>query len=554
MTKYIFVTGGVISGLGKGITSASIGALLKEMGYSIAIIKCDPYLNIDPGTQNPFQHGETYVTHDGMECDLDLGHYERFLNSETCRMSNMTSGQVYETILGKERRGDFQGQTVQVVPHVTEEIQKRIIRLGVNKKSDIVICEIGGTVGDIESLPFLEAIRQMQKKVGRDNCCYVHLSYVPYIASSGEVKTKPTQHSVKELRSIGITPDIIICRTSKEVDFTSELKNKISIFCDVDVQDVIEGNDVIDIYEVPINYHNQQVHLRICDHLKLDKNIECNMSKWESYINKKCKGEVKIGIVGKYIGCQDAYKSIEESLKHAAKENEVNLIISKIDAENIPETKMNDITSCDGILVPGGFGQRGFEGKVDVAGMAYNLKIPYFGICLGMQAAVVAAARRSPMITDANSTEFDKNCINPVINLMEEQKEITDMGGTMRLGDYECYFLGVRDDNIAFRAYDDDCLFDGVFEYEFSAVERHRHRYEFNDEYESILNTDVCGIMICGRDKKTELVEIIQGMNHPWYIGVQFHPEFKSSPLKPHPLFVDFIRSAKENRSKKNEE
>lgn len=544
-TRYVFVTGGVVSGLGKGIASASIGALLKKLGFKVAAIKVDPYLNIDPGTQNPYQHGEVFVTEDGCETDLDLGHYERFLDEPCCSLSNMTSGQIYSTILEKERKGDYQGQTVQVIPHVTQEIQRRIIKLAQKKDADIVLCEIGGTVGDIESQPFLEAIRQMSKRVGRENCCYVHLTLVPYISSSGEVKTKPTQHSVRDLRAVGIYPDIIICRTPHKAHLDDDLKKKISLFCDVDPEDVIEGTDVDDIYEVPTKFLNQDVHMRVLEKINLVSATSIAFSVFEEYVKKSkalkhavdstvkvsrdgfFRRNFKIAIIGKYVECKDAYISIEESIKHAAVSQNMAVDILKIDAEDFEKFSDDVKKDWDGIVVPGGFGERGIEGKILAAKYCRENNVPYLGICLGLQIAVIEFARNICGLDDANSTEFDSSCLYPVIDLMENQKSVTGMGGTMRLGDFTCK---LKRNSLVGQYYNEDVI-----------VERHRHRYEFNDEFENIMEEN--GLVVVGRDELTGLVEIVENKNQDFFVGVQFHPEFKSRPFGSRPVFVGFLDS-----------
>ncbi len=530
-SKFIFVTGGVVSSLGKGIASASIAALLQARGLNITLQKLDPYINVDPGTMNPYQHGEVFVTEDGAETDLDLGHYERFTTISITHSNNVTAGQVYDTVINKERKGEYLGGTVQVIPHITDEIKHRIRDNA--KGKDIAIIEIGGTVGDIESLPFLEAIRQLKKDVGPENVLYVHLTLVPYIKGSGELKTKPTQHSVKELRAIGIQPDILLCRTDRHID--KDLKAKIALFSDVDQDAVIAAIDVDSIYDVPVEFHNEALDEKIIEKLHIWTGAP-DLSKWESLSKRTAgiKDEVTIGIVGKYVHLRDSYKSLHEALTHGGIANNVRINHKYIDSEDIekegPAKYLNDV---DGILVPGGFGNRGIEGKILAAKYAREKKIPYFGICLGMQIAVIEFARHVLNIKDANSSEFDAKTKNPVIDLMPEQKGTKQLGGSMRLGAYECR---IKAGTHASRAYGKDIIY-----------ERHRHRYEFNNDYrEDVVSK---GMVISGEYPGKKLVEIIELKNHPWFLGCQFHPEFKSKPISPHPLFVHFIKASLKKNS-----
>ncbi len=530
-SKFIFVTGGVVSSLGKGIASASIAALMQARGLNITLQKLDPYINVDPGTMNPYQHGEVFVTDDGAETDLDLGHYERFTNISITHSNNVTAGQVYDTVINKERKGDYLGGTVQVIPHITDEIKHRIRDNA--KGKDLAIIEIGGTVGDIESLPFLEAIRQLKKDVGPENVLYVHLTLVPYIKGSGELKTKPTQHSVKELRAIGIQPDILLCRTDRHID--KDLKAKIALFSDVDQDAVIAAIDVESIYDVPVEFHNEGLDEKIIEKLHIWTGAP-DLSKWESLSKKTAgiKDEVTIGIVGKYVHLRDSYKSLHEALTHGGIANSVKIDHKYIDSEDIenegPAKFLNDV---NGILVPGGFGNRGIEGKILAARYAREKKIPYFGICLGMQIAVIEFARHVLNIRDANSSEFDSKTKHAVIDLMPEQKNNIQLGGSMRLGAYECR---IKSGTHAARAYGKDTIF-----------ERHRHRYEFNNDFR--LNFISKGMIISGEYPDKKLVEIIELKNHPWYLGCQFHPEFKSKPIAPHPLFIQFIKASAKKKA-----
>jgi len=538
-TKYIFVTGGVLSSLGKGLASAAIGALLESRGLRVTIKKLDPYINVDPGTMNPFQHGEVFVTDDGAETDLDLGHYERFTRAKLGRNSNFTTGKIYHSVITKERKGEYLGGTVQVIPHITDEI-KSSIKLGTTDV-DIVIVEIGGTIGDIESLPFLEAIRQFKADVGKENVLYIHLTLVPYIATAGEVKTKPTQHSVKELRSIGIQADILLCRADRNL--SREIKSKIALYCNVGEDAVITAKDVTCIYEVPLNFHREGLDNKIVELLHIWTRVP-RLENWEELIRKikNLKHEVSIAIVGKYVDLTESYKSLNEALHHGGIPNDSQVNLMFIDSETLDSSSCQAVlSSADGILVPGGFGPRGIEGKICAAKYARENQIPYFGICLGMQIAVIEFARSIAGIPDAHSSEFNEFVANPVIYLMlewyDEQTQTvqkrdagSDKGATMRLGAYRC---SLEPDTLAEKAYK---LTD--------ISERHRHRYEFNNAYKERLCEK--GLVISGLSPNGELVEIVELKNHPWFLGCQFHPEFKSRPMDPHPLFRDFIRAALE--------
>ena len=533
-TKYIFVTGGVVSSLGKGITAASLGRLLKSRGYKVTVQKFDPYINIDPGTMSPYQHGEVFVTDDGAETDLDLGHYERFIDINLSKSSNVTTGKIYQSVITKERRGDYLGGTVQVIPHITNEIKSRVFRVGNNDNADFVITEIGGTVGDIESLPFLEAIRQVKKDVGKNDVLYIHVTLVPYIGAAGELKTKPTQHSVKELRSIGITPDILVCRS--EHPMSEDMIAKLAMFCDVDKEAVIQNLTAKSIYEVPELLEKQ--HMDDIVLKKLDMPLkEKDMSGWHDMVARILKHydrKVTIAVAGKYVELQDAYISITESLKHAALHNEAELDIRWVNAEKIeaPGTDLDKVfEGVDGILVPGGFGDRGIEGKISAVRYAREHKIPFFGICLGMQCAVIEFARNVCGVQDANSSEF-KADVPAVIDLMPDQVDIEDKGGTMRLGLYPCK---VYPGTLTEKAYGQPLIY-----------ERHRHRYEFNNEFRDMMVEK--GLVLSGISPDNRLVEIVElpQSEHPWFLGCQFHPEFKSRPTKAHPLFRDFIAAALE--------
>lgn len=529
--KYIFVTGGVLSSLGKGIAAASIGALLEGCGLKFTLMKLDPYINVDPGTMNPFQHGEVYVTDDGAETDLDLGHYERFTHVRMTRSNNITAGRIYYDVIQKERRGDYLGSTVQVIPHITDEIKERIRAVG--KGQDVVICEIGGTVGDIESQPFLEAIRQFRFDTSPRNILYIHLTLVPYIRAADELKTKPTQHSVQKLREIGIQPDILLCRTEKHL--SHEIKKKIALFCNLEVRAVIDARDVASIYEVPLRFHEEQLDQIILDKLGLPFK-EPNLADWRGInrVLEKPSAEVNIAIVGKYTDLKESYKSLGEALIHGGVGNQARVHMVWISAEDLEKdggTKL--LEDCDGVLVPGGFGDRGFEGKVNAARYARENKVPYLGICLGMHCAVVEFARNMAKLEEAHSAEFQPQTPHPIIALMTDQEINGNKGGTMRLGEYPCQ---LRKESVAFRAY-------GHREIH----ERHRHRFEFNNKYRFQL--EEAGMRISGISPNGNLVEIIELADHPWFLAGQFHPEFKSSPRAPHPLFHQFVAHALKHRA-----
>ena len=534
MPKYIFVTGGVVSSLGKGIATSSIGLLIKRHGFNVKPLKLDPYLNVDPGTMNPFQHGEVFVTDDGAETDLDLGHYERFLNQNLSRKNNATAGQIYESLIQKERRGDFLGKTVQVVPHLTDEIKLRIKEL-VEDEDDIIIVEIGGTVGDIESLPFLEAIRQMRLELGEQNTFFIHVTLVPYIKSIGELKTKPTQHSVMKLREIGIQPDLIICRSERKIG--DEIREKISLFTNVPKERVVEMRDLPTIYKAPLILHREKVDQNILKKLDLPPNHGIDLSDWKSFVDKllHLTDRVKIGIVGKYVDVKDSYKSISEAFIHASVSNDVKVELKYIDSEDLEGTDKIDefFKDVDGILVPGGFGSRGIEGKIKAIQFARENKIPFFGICLGMQLASIEFARHVLGLKGANSTEFDPKTPHPIITILPDKKGVTKMGGTLRKGAYPAI------------------LKPGTMTYEIygrvrEISERHRHRYEFNPAYREIFENN--GMVVSGESPDGVLVEIIELQDHPFFIGVQFHPEFKSRPMRPHPIFHHFVKAAKNRR------
>lgn len=527
-TKFIFVTGGVMSSLGKGLAAASIGCLLECRGLKVTIQKLDPYINVDPGTMNPFQHGEVYVTDDGAETDLDLGHYQRFTNCKLTQKNNFTTGSIYDAVISKERRGEYLGDTVQVIPHITDEIKSRVLDLA--EDDLIVIVEIGGTVGDIESLPFLEAVRQLRTDLGKENTLFVHLTYVPYLSAAGELKTKPTQHSVKDLLQIGIQPDILLCRTDRFL--SKDLKKKIALFCNVEQKAVITAKDVEVIYDVPLIFQKEGLDDIITEYLNIWTR-KPQMDSWTELSNrvKNLKNKVTIGVVGKYVSQQDAYKSLHEALAHGGYANDTKVQIRYVDSEDI-ESKGIDglLEGVNGILVPGGFGKRGFEGKISAAAYARNNNVPFFGICLGMQMALVEYSRNVCGIKDAHTKEFASDICNPVIDLMEDQKSLEEKGGTMRLGAYPCV---IKDDTFAYKAYKTNNI-----------SERHRHRYEVNNKYREVLEQS--GLILSGLSPDKNLVEMIEIKEHPWFLGCQFHPEFKSKPLSPHPLFVDFIKSATE--------
>ena len=529
--KYIFVTGGVVSSLGKGLTSAALGALLEQRGLKVRLQKFDPYLNVDPGTMSPFQHGEVYVLDDGAETDLDLGHYERFTKGKLSRLNNLTSGKVYETVLTRERRGDYLGATVQVIPHVTDVIKERIYAGG-GDDVDILITELGGTIGDIEGLPFLEAMRQFALEVGRNDVLFLHCTLLPYLKAAGELKTKPSQQSVAKLREIGIQCDILVCRT--EEPMTDEMRQKLSLFCNVPVDAVIEELDVVSsIYELPINLKAENIDSLVVKHLGLDV-PEGNMGAWHDVIRrlKSPKHKVSIGVVGKYIELQDAYKSVYESIIHAGIANDAKINIIRIDAEDIELDPDKHLAKLDGILIPGGFGDRGIAGKIITSKFARENNIPYFGLCLGMQIAVIDFARHVAGLKNSNSTEFDINTPHPVIDIMEDQKTLTTKGGNMRLGACPCELTS---GSLSFEAYGKKCIF-----------ERHRHRYEFNNNYREQLTKS--GLRIGGINPERDLVEIVEMPDHPWFVGVQFHPEFQSKPDAAHPLFANFIAAALMNK------
>lgn len=531
-TKYIFVTGGVVSGLGKGITAASLGRLLKARGYKVTIQKFDPYINIDPGTMSPYQHGEVFVTEDGAETDLDLGHYERFIDENLTKYSNITTGKIYWSVLNKERKGEYLGATVQVIPHITNTIKERVYRVGKANQSDVVFTEIGGTVGDIESLPFLEAIRQVASEVGRENVLYIHVTLIPYLRVSKEMKTKPTQHSVKELRSIGIQPDVLVCRTEEEL--TTEMAEKMALFCNVDKDCVIQNLDAPTLYEVPLMLEAEGLADITCRKLNLENHTP-DLTEWTSMVERE-KGigqkMTRIALVGKYVELHDAYISVVESLKHAGIHHEVNVEIKWINSEHLDHTNSDEaFADVDGILVPGGFGDRGIEGKIVAVKYARTHNKPFFGICLGMQCVVIEYARNVLGLEGAHSSELNPETRYPVIDIMPEQKDIDELGGTMRLGAYPCK---VSEGSKASQAYGEALIY-----------ERHRHRYEYNNEFREQLTT--AGLKITGVSPDERLVEMVEIEDHPWFVGVQFHPEFKSRPNRSHPLFRDFIGATLSN-------
>lgn len=535
MTKYVFVTGGVVSGLGKGITASSLALLLKSRGYKVFMQKFDPYINVDPGTMSPFQHGEVFVTADGTETDLDLGHYERFIDEELNYTSNITTGKIYSSVIEKERHGDYLGATVQIVPHITNEIKNKIYEAGTSSNADIVITEIGGTVGDIESQAFIEALRQMRNEQGRENTLFVHTTLVPFIYGSNELKTKPTQHSVMDLRGMGIQPDIIVCRAPVELD--ENLKAKISLFCSVPVENVIDSVDVKNIYQIPINYYHQKMDEIVLKQFNLDIK-KSNLSEWQQLINtvNNLNNEIEISLVGKYIELHDAYISVVESLKHAGYFYKTKININWVDSEKLEdEVDLDKIfKNSKGILVPGGFGNRGIEGKIKAIQYAREKNIPFLGLCLGLQLAVIEFARNVCGLKEASSTEFDELCQDPIIDLMADQKSIVNMGGTLRLGNYECH---LKKNTLAYKDYNQEFI-----------LERHRHRYEVNNKYRDILEKN--GLVISGINDKSDLVEIIEYPKHPHFIACQFHPEFKSRPTKPHPLFKSFIKASIDKKLK----
>jgi len=526
-TKYIFVTGGVTSSLGKGIISASLAKLLQARGYSVTIQKLDPYINVDPGTLNPYEHGECYVTEDGAETDLDLGHYERFINLPTTQANNVTTGRIYQTVINKERKGDYLGKTVQVIPHITDEIKRNIKILGKKYNYDVVITEIGGTVGDIESLPYIESVRQLKWELGPTNSLFIHLTLVPYLAASGELKTKPTQHSVKVLLENGIQPDILVLRTEHPLNL--DIKKKVALFCNVEIDAVVQSIDVSTIYEVPLLMKEEKLDLTVLRKLNLPLKDEPKLDEWTEFVEKlkNPKKEITVGLVGKYVELPDSYKSIMESLIHAGSVNQCKVKIKRLHSEIIDENNVVEVMKdIQGIIVAPGFGNRGIEGKITAVKYARENNIPFLGICLGMQCAVVEFARNVLGFTDANSTEMSRITTNPVIDLMEEQKGITEKGGTMRLGGYPC---DIKKESKAFSIYKSNHI-----------IERHRHRYEFNNIY--LERFEKAGMKAVGVNPDTNLVEMVEIPEHRWFIGVQFHPEYKSTVVNPHPLFVDFVR------------
>lgn len=533
MTKYIFVTGGVVSSLGKGITAASLGRLLKNRGLKITIQKFDPYINVDPGTMSPYQHGEVFVTEDGAETDLDLGHYERFIDINVTKFSSVTTGKVYSTVLQKERRGDYNGGTVQVIPHITNEIKERVFKAGRETDADVVITEIGGTVGDIESLPFLEAIRQIKSDVGPHNTMYIHCTLVPYLRAAGEMKTKPTQHSVKELRSLGIQPNIIVVRT--EMPISEDMKDKLALFCDIDRKAVIEEPDESNLYKIPLTLQDQHMDQIVLDHLKIQA-PDAEMAEWKELVERvsHLSKTTRIALVGKYVELQDAYLSVVEALKHAGFEYDSDIDIKWINSEEVTKENVNEIFGdVDGILVPGGFGDRGIEGKITAIQYAREMKKPFFGICLGMQLASVEFARNVLGYKDAHSTEFSEDTSYPVIDLLPDQKDVEDLGGTLRLGLYPC---NLQEGTKAQQAYNSDV-----------AKERHRHRYEFNNQYREEM--EKAGFVCSGTSPDGRLVEIVELKDHPWFVASQFHPEFTSRPTRPQPLFRDFIEASLKSKN-----
>jgi len=536
MTKFVFVTGGVVSSIGKGIVAASLGRLLKSRNYSVSILKLDPYINVDPGTMSPFQHGEVFVTEDGAETDLDLGHYERFTDTSMSRLNSVTTGSIYQSVLNKERRGDYQGGTVQVIPHITNEIKERVLRVAQNTNPDVVITEIGGTVGDIESLPFLEAIRQFRKDVGRQNVLYMHVTLVPWIPAAGEMKTKPTQHSVKELRSIGIQPDILVCRSDRPLP--PGLKEKISGFCDVAAGCVIACPDAASIYEVPLILEREGLANQAIELLQLEQRNP-DLTQWAELVDRLYHPahRIEVAIVGKYVQLGDAYLSVVEALRHAAISIDSALHIRWVNSEELEEKGATDLLrGVDGVIVPGGFGPRGVDGKIDAIGYARQEKIPFLGLCLGMQCSVIEWARNVSVLNEANSAEFNPTAQNPVINLLPEQQDVVDLGGTMRLGLYPCR---LAPNTLAFSLYQEEVVY-----------ERHRHRYEFNNAYRNLFVES--GYMISGTSPDGRLVEIIELPNHPFFVATQFHPEFQSRPNHPHPLFRGFVQAVLTHHSSKS--
>ncbi|MBX7099414.1 MAG: CTP synthase [Myxococcaceae bacterium] len=535
-TKFIFVTGGVVSSLGKGMCSASMGALLENRGLDLTLVKLDPYINVDPGTMSPFQHGEVFVTQDGGETDMDLGHYERFTSAKMTKLNNFTTGKIYHSVISKERRGEYLGKTVQVIPHITDEIKAQLMAAA--EGHEVVLVEVGGTVGDIESLPFLEAIRQLRYDVGAGNACYVHLTLLPYIAAAGEVKTKPTQHSVMKLREIGIQPDILVCRTDREV--SRELKDKIAMFCNVDVGNVFSSPDVPTIYQLPLMFHQQGLDERLCELLNIWSR-SARLDQWENTVERvlrPTKGEVRIAIVGKYVDLKESYKSLNESLLHGGIGNDCRVTLQYVDSQEVEQKGAAAMLGdCHGVLVPGGFGVRGTEGKIQAVRYAREKKVPFFGICLGMQMAVIEYARHVLGLEGANSLEFDEKTPHPVVTLMESQVKVTDKGGTMRLGSYDCK---LTPGSLAHRLYGKE-----------QVLERHRHRFEVNNEYRARLAA--AGMVFSGMNPELDLVEMVELDGHPHFVGCQFHPEFQSRPFAPHPLFSGFVRAALEESRKRSQ-
>ncbi|HQQ11101.1 MAG TPA: CTP synthase [Synergistales bacterium] len=537
MPKYVFVTGGVVSSLGKGITAASLGVLLKRRGFKVSIIKMDPYINVDAGTMNPFQHGEVFVTDDGAETDLDLGHYERFIDESLSSDNTVTTGKIYSSVISRERSGQYLGATVQVIPHITNEIQERILKI--DNGVDVVISEIGGTVGDIEGQPFLEAIRQMANRLGKENVLYCHVTLVPYIAAAGELKTKPTQHSVNELRRLGIQPDVIVCRSVTHLG--NDIKEKIALFCSVPREAVMEAIDVSSIYKIPLQLYEQQFDSLVMRKLGLEPKQEPALEDWREFV-QSCENPervVEVAMVGKYVSHKDAYLSVVEALSHAGSANRVRVRIRHVEAEDVEKEGISLLDGVHGILVPGGFGSRGVEGKIQAARYAREREIPYLGLCLGMQIAVVEFARNVCGISAAHSVEIDPETPDPVIHLMPEQEGLKDLGGTMRLGEYPCE---LDPSSLSFEAYGGENL----------VKERHRHRYEFNNDYRELMSSK--GMRMAGVCPGRDLVEIIELVDHPWFVGVQFHPELKSRPVRPHPLFVGFIGAARERAQEKEKD
>lgn len=537
MPKYIFVTGGVVSSLGKGITAASLGVLLKRRGFKVSIIKMDPYINVDAGTMNPFQHGEVFVTDDGAETDLDLGHYERFIDESLSSDNTVTTGKIYSSVISRERSGQYLGATVQVIPHITNEIQERILKI--DNGVDVVISEIGGTVGDIEGQPFLEAIRQMANRLGKENVLYCHVTLVPYIAAAGELKTKPTQHSVNELRRLGIQPDVIVCRSVTHLG--NDIKEKIALFCSVPREAVMEAIDVSSIYKIPLQLYEQQFDSLVMRKLGLEPKQEPALEDWREFV-QSCENPervVEVAMVGKYVSHKDAYLSVVEALSHAGSANRVRVRIRHVEAEDVEKEGISLLDGVHGILVPGGFGSRGVDGKIQAARYAREREIPYLGLCLGMQIAVVEFARNVCGISAAHSVEIDPETPDPVIHLMPEQEGLKDLGGTMRLGEYPCE---LDPSSLSFEAYGGESL----------VKERHRHRYEFNNDYRELMSSK--GMRMAGVCPGRDLVEIIELVDHPWFVGVQFHPELKSRPVRPHPLFVGFIGAARKRAQEKEKD